>query len=317
MTIGIGAYGPRAGEAVFFALQQVELIGKGSIGGFAVFAVIKNDGELVYYTTQRGGTKTLVTQGEVTGVLPPTGVLSANIAGVISSGPDRAEPLETGLPTKVGVGIVTGHRLPRSTCRVHGIPMNQEVLELMETGLDANTAVEKVVEENIERDVGLIAISVNGTMGVQNSSKVERRPDYAKIYREDSTKNAKVAVLMNSIHPVPAAAEVAAGVAMDIMTEKQTPDFELQVKVGHKIEVGSQDEVHVDANLSITRLITSDEASLIGTQRCCIPYIGAKVMQHGRVIGYVITEPSTNLEDGIIVNFRGETEVSVGVSHTS
>ncbi len=313
MTIGIGAYGHRAGEAVFMALQQAELVGKGSIRGFAVFAAITNDGTLVYYKTQRGGTTTLVTRGETTGVFLPPEVLSAKIAGVISSGPDRAEPLEGTLPANAGVGLVTGHRLPRSACRVHGTPLNQEVLEIMEAGLSAGEAVEIVVDENLESDAGLIAVDINGVIGIKNSVKVERRPDFAKIYREDTVNDVKVAVLMNEIHPVPAVAEIAAGVAMDIMNDKHKPDFKLLVKTGSKIELGSTDEVHVNEDLLVTKLITSDQENLVGRQRCCIPYIGAKVLQNNKIIGYIITEPSTTVDNGVIIDLSGQKEVFVAV----
>jgi len=316
MTIGIGAYGPRAGEAVFMALQKAEKVGEGSIGGFAVFAVIKNDRKLVYYKTQRGGTATLVTRGEVTGVLPPPDVLSAKIAGIISSGPDRPEPLEKALPAKAGVGLVSGHRIPILACRVHGKPLNQEALELMESGLSASEAVERVIEENLEKDAGLVAVDVNGSVGVENSARVERRTDVAKIYRENMAKGAKVAVLMNEIHPVPGVAEVATGVAMDIMTEKRKPDLEILVKTGSKAEFGPKDEVHVDEKLSVIRLITSDKDNLVGRQVCCIPYGGAKVVQKSRVIGYTITEPLTIVEDGIIVDLSGQKEFYVGVKYT-
>ncbi|MFB0559990.1 MAG: hypothetical protein ACETWM_01975 [Candidatus Lokiarchaeia archaeon] len=315
MTIGIGAYGPRAGEAVFMALRKAELIGEGSIRGCAVFAAIKDDGELVYYKTQRGGTQTLVIKGEITGVLPPPDVLSAKVAALMSSGPDRPEPLELGLPGKAGVGIVSGHRIPILACRVHGKPMNHLALELMESGLSAVEAVESVIKDNQEQDAGLIAVDMKGNLGVMNSQRVERRTDVAKIYKEDKTTGAKVAVLLNEIHPPKAVAEVAAGVAMEIMTESQKPDFEVLVKTGMKAEFSPNDEVYVDKNFTAIKLITSDKDNLVGTQICCIPYGGAKVIQNNKEIGYTITEPLTIVENGTIVDLSGQKEFYVGAKY--
>ncbi|WP_411469434.1 DUF6963 family protein, partial [Achromobacter xylosoxidans] len=44
MTIGIAAYGPNAGAAVRAAALGAELLGHGAIGGFAVFAVLDEQG---------------------------------------------------------------------------------------------------------------------------------------------------------------------------------------------------------------------------------------------------------------------------------
>jgi hypothetical protein len=64
MTIGIAAWGPDAGHAVFEALKVAEKVGRGSIGGFAVFVAITSDGRVIRAETQRGGTATLFLQGE-------------------------------------------------------------------------------------------------------------------------------------------------------------------------------------------------------------------------------------------------------------
>lgn len=89
--------------------------------------------------------------------------------------------------------------------------MNHLALELMEHGLSAVEAVESVMKDNPEQDAGLIAVDMKGNVGVMNSQRVERRTDVAKIFKEDKTTGAKVAVLLNEIHPPQAVAEVAAG----------------------------------------------------------------------------------------------------------
>ena len=114
MTIGIGAIGPNAGLAVFKGLQAAERVGTGSIGGFAVFAAISEDGPLFMSETQRGGTATLFTAGETSGVLPPSEIAAAPYAAVMSSGPDRPAPLSQFLAADPAIGLVTGHRLPNA-----------------------------------------------------------------------------------------------------------------------------------------------------------------------------------------------------------
>lgn len=314
-TIGIGASGPHAGEAVFKALRAAEKVGEGSIGGFAVYAVMKKDGKVELYKTQRGGSSTLITRGETTGVMPPEDVLEARIAAIISSGPDRPEPLERALPAKENVGIVTGHRIPIAPCRIHGKAINQEILELMEGGATADEAVEKVIGENMEADVGIIAIDKDGRVSMKNTARVERRTDVAAIKKEDEAKGAVVAVLMNEIHPVPGVAEIAAGTAIDIMTEKRKPDAEIVVRVGSKVEFGPRDEVHVDENMIAIKHVTSDKDNLKGEKVCCVPYGGAHVFQKGREIGYTITEPLTILKDGIIKDLSGQKEFRVAIKY--
>ena len=46
MTIGVAASGPQAGAAVRAAALAAELMGHGAIGGFAVFAVMDDDGRV-------------------------------------------------------------------------------------------------------------------------------------------------------------------------------------------------------------------------------------------------------------------------------
>ncbi|HEC93112.1 MAG TPA: hypothetical protein ENI51_09000, partial [Candidatus Atribacteria bacterium] len=296
MTIGIGTSGKKAGEAVFRALQAVERVTTGSIGGFAVYAVIKDDGKVQKYTTQRGGTKTLITHGETTGVLPPEDILQAKIAAIISSGPDRPEPLEKVIPSKDNIGLVTGHRIPMATCRVTGKPLNSRVLELMESGLDAIEAVNKVMDDNSNADAGLIAVDIKGNVGIRNSSRVSKRPDVAMSFKENKESGAKVAVLMNEIHPEKSAAELAAETAIMIMSEARKPDIEILVKTGLKVEAGNEDLIYVNKNNEATRIVTTDEWALKGEAICVTPYLLSKVLKEGKEIGYTIEEPLTILK---------------------
>ena len=109
MTIGVAAAGAQAGAAVFDAVLGAELLGRGAIGGFVVFAVLDEQGRLQYRTTQRGG---------VTALDLPASWRDARVAAVISSGPDRPEPLTQFLAGADGLGWS-----PATACRISRAPM--------------------------------------------------------------------------------------------------------------------------------------------------------------------------------------------------
>jgi hypothetical protein len=77
MTIDIAACGPNAGLAICRRLRAVERVSTGSISGFATFAAIAADGELLRHETQRGGTSALFLEGEITGTESPPDVADA------------------------------------------------------------------------------------------------------------------------------------------------------------------------------------------------------------------------------------------------
>src|SRR5690606_4852307 len=70
MTFGIGISGPGAGLAAIRALQAVEAVSRGMIGGFVSLAVAGENGEVLRAATQRGGSASLFGHG-ATGGKPP------------------------------------------------------------------------------------------------------------------------------------------------------------------------------------------------------------------------------------------------------
>ena len=101
MTIGIAAFGPKAGAGIIAGLGAVEKIGRGAIGGFVSLVVLTDDGRLLRASVQVGGSEALFSEE-----LPPE-IAQAQCAGLISSGPNRPEPLSQFITAKIGVGIVT------------------------------------------------------------------------------------------------------------------------------------------------------------------------------------------------------------------
>ncbi|WP_407158460.1 DUF6963 family protein [Bradyrhizobium sp. STM 3557] len=188
MTIGIACAGADPVAAVVAAGLGAELAGRGAIGGFAVLAILDAAGELHHTSVQRGGVSELV--------IPPAWG-SANIAALISSGPDRPEPLIQFLPGKSGHGLVTGHRLP-NTIGADGVALNVAALRLIETGRAPQDAIDDVLRSAPEADAGLIAVKSSGTIGFANSARVARRPDLGAAYRFAHGRG--YALLHNSIY---------------------------------------------------------------------------------------------------------------------
>lgn len=212
MTIGIGAFGRKAGAAVLAAWAEAERRAAGDLHGFAVFTVLGAEGEPVSLVCQRGGLAGIRAQAAALATMA-----EAEVAGVITSGPDRPEPLSQFLAAGTA-GLVTGHRLPNlETADGSGDKMaaNRAALALIGKGLSPRHAVEAVLEGDPDIDAGLIAVTRTG-IGMANSARVQGRDDLgeALIFAED--RRYGLGLLHNSIMPLDglAAAVAAAGEAV-------------------------------------------------------------------------------------------------------
>jgi len=305
VTIGIGAFGPKAGLAVHQALRAAERVGRGAIGGFASYAAITADGRLMRAETQRGGSSTLFTDGETTGVEPPEEVANAIAAGVISSGPDRPAPLTQFLPADGAAGLVTGHRLPNAK-GAGGQPINEEILALLRSGRTAREAVDAVLDRNANSDTGIIAVDRSGQVYSRNAARVLRRPDLGHARREHASPKAVVEVLHNAIRPYPAAAALAADVALATMVGEPKEVGRVTVSAGCPVALGPEDAVVVDDDLNATKIVTTDPLLVSGRQVCAAIYLHSKVVKGGRVIGRTMFEPITTVVDSRITEMSGQ-----------
>lgn len=190
MTIGIACSGPDAVAHVLRVLRGVELLGTGAIGGFAVLAVMLPNGQVVHAQTQQGGS---------TGLRVDSSWRSSERAAIISSGPDRPEPLTQFLPGVDGVGLVTGHRLPNRP--FEDSRLNLAVLDLMRHGVAPGEAVAQVLAAYPECDAGLMALSAQGEIACANSARVQRRFDTHRAVK--SVGDTTLALMMNSIYFAP------------------------------------------------------------------------------------------------------------------
>ena len=305
MTIGIGAYGPDAGRAVYDALAAAEKVGAGAIGGFVTCAAIGENGKELRSETQRGGTSTLFTEGETTGVEPPDDFAAARVAGVISSGPDRPAPLAQYVPADPRGGLVTGHRIPPTT-GVNGKPMNWDVLERLVAGESAARAVNEVVGANPEGDCGLIAINVKGGAHCRNTERVLRRPDVGTALRRDEASGAVVAVLHNAIRPWPVLAELVAAVALDTMVGVGEPAGWVTIEAGTPIGMGPENAVHCDAAGVAERVTTTDPAIGERGELGAAIYLASAVYVGGELVGRTTFEPITSIENGRFAVLSGK-----------
>lgn len=308
MTIGIVAQGPQAGLAVFKALQAVERVAQGSIGGFASFVAVTGEAVL-RHETQRGGSTTLFTAGESTGLGPDGATATALLAGLMSSGPDRPAPLAQFLPAAAGVGLVSGHRLPNMPGR-DGVPLNIAVLEHLRAGHAPQSAVDLVLDANANADAGIIAGALAGGVYARNSTRVAGRPDLGHARR--TLDGASVEVLHNAIYPVAALADLAAEIALDVMLRRLAPDGEIKLRAGTPVVAGRENRVLVDGALLAVEIQTTDVRLVDGCWNCAAVYLGARVVCEGTELGTTLTEPNMVVENGRLVSMSGQHEVRIG-----
>lgn len=310
MTIGIAAYGPNAGLAVFRALRAAEKVGTGAIGGFATFAAITADGRAIFSVTQRGGAATAFTEGETTGVEPWPDFASARVAAVISSGPDRPGDLTKFIPVDPAVGLVTGHRIPPTTAQ-NGLPMNRDALGRMAAGMAAPDAAIAVISENPEADCGLICVDITGRIGLANTARVLRRPDVASALRMDAETGAAVAILHNAIRPHQAVADLAAAIAIETMIADLAPKGFVTIAAGTPIGMGSENAVFCDAAGRALRVTTTDPSVGIRGELGAAIYLASAVYLSQALAGHTTFEPITTIEKGRLVAFSGKDELRI------
>lgn len=306
MTIGIAASGPRAGLAVFRALAAVERVGSGAIGGFVAYAALDGGGIVHRAATQRGGTGTLFVDGESTGVDIPEALAACPVAGLMSSGPDRPEPLAQFIPAEAGLGLVTGHRLPNAV-GITGEPVNLAVLARLRAGETPRAAVDGVLEADPQADAGVIVATTAGAVYARNSARVAARPDLGAANRHDAASGAWVAVLHNAISPAGSLAALAADIALAVMAPPPAPAGWISISTGTPVRHADDYRVHVGVDGVAQVVETADPRILDGRHNCAAVYLGARVMRGDRVLGATLYEPNAVVDAGRIVSLSGQT----------
>ncbi|AVO37971.1 DUF6963 family protein [Pukyongiella litopenaei] len=291
MTIGIAAYGPDAGQAVRRGMLAAEILGRGAIGGFAVFSVLDGRGRHRQVCCQDGGVASLALDA---------GFLAARCAAVISSGPNRPEPLGQFLSGAAGIGLVSGHRLPNRVSAA-GDPVNRDALARMAAGLPAAEAVAAVARENPEQDFGLVAVSASGGIGLANTERVAGRADLgADLRRGDGFGHA---LLFNSIHAIPGLP--LAGMIGDIIGAAlagTAPAHRIGQLAGPAaIETGNEDRIELGPGDRVLFVVSADPAVTEDGARNTVIYSRCPVWRGGRRLGHAISEVSAPVRGGRIL----------------
>lgn len=301
MTIGIAAYGPHAGLAILRALAAVETIGRGSIGGFVSVVALTPTGAVIRAEAQQGGIRGMFPLG-IEGAPPE--LLTAQVAGLISSGPNRPEPLAQFTPALAGVGLVTGHRMP-NTRGVGGRQINDEVLALMRDGVGVEAAVRQVLAANPLADAGIVALSADGDIVAADTDYVARRGDSGRAVIGSRAAGAVVGVLHNSIHPARPIATLATEVALDVMQPQDRIDGWITLRAGTRLRAGHANAVEITRTDCVDMIVVEDHRFLEGGWSVGLGYETPVIRENVRV-GTMLHEPYMVVRDGCVLTIDGE-----------
>ncbi|MBN9672161.1 DUF6963 family protein [Roseibium aggregatum] len=301
MTIGIALSGPNAGLGIFRALAAVEKIGRGAVGGFVSYAALTEDGRLLRAQTQDGGTSTLFGGAE-----PPAELAAAKRAVLMSSGPNRPEPLAQFTPGEVGVALITGHRLPNVSAG-GGVAPNVRLLDALRQGTPVQDAVASVLEANGNADAGLIALTSSGEIAMGDTEFVRMREDRGSLLFSSGNNRLTGAVIHNSIFPVRGVTELVAGVALDCFEDPDRSDHMLRIDETVAIVPSDRERVHVDGNGKIVSVDVARGRIEDGYLEGSIFLYQSPVFRDGELIGHISgEEPYTIVRDYHAVSFSGK-----------
>lgn len=290
MTIAIAAHGPKAGYAVRQGLRGAEILGRGAIGGFAVFSVIDGRGRHRQICCQDGGVR----------ALPLDETFQATrCAAVISSGPNRPEPLSQFLAGAADVGLVTGHRLPNRV-GAGNCPVNLAALDRMASGLSPAQAVEAVTRGDPELDFGLVAVSVAGGIGFANSGRVARRADLGAASRV--TEACGFALLCNSIHAIPGLPldRVVGEIVWAELSGAEPAYLVARLSGSVGIEMAGQNRIDLDDQDRVVRVLSTEATAASTSARSTVIYSRTPVWKGGRRWGTCLSEVIASVRDGRI-----------------
>jgi hypothetical protein len=292
VTIGIAACGPGAAAAIVAALSASERFASGAIGGFVSLAAIV-DGRIERAELQVGGASALLAMGR------PQWLASAHCAVLMSSGPNRPEPLAQFTPGDPRIGLVTGHRFPNSSGR-DGRPLNQSALALIGSGHDPQAAVEAVARANPEADAGLLAITPDGRIGLEDCAYLDQFVDrgHAVLTGEAGI----VAVTHNGIAPHKGLALVVAELALQQLTAPQHDQPRIELRAGIPLRIGSRNAVQVDGRGHATALQVTNPKLMQGTNSFGLGYRARVIGSDDRCLLY---EPYMVSRDGVLLSIDG------------
>ncbi|WP_172332388.1 hypothetical protein [Mangrovicoccus sp. HB161399] len=293
MTIGIAASGPGAGRAILGALARAEAVGTGAIGGFASFACIGPQG-LWRCGIQRGGARALLARGL------PEEALEAPRAVLMSSGPDRPEPLAQFTPGDAAAGLVTGHRFPNLRGGAGSSPA-EAALEAMRAGIGPAEAAELAAAADPDADAGIVCLGLDGRIGMANARHVAAFPGLGQALQAQG--GARAGVLCNGIAHGALLAPLIAEMALAALVPPQVAGTVL-LQRGLPVLRGSWSELRLGPQMQPEALVLS--ASLPSGGRWSAGYgPQARLTRDGLTVGRLLDEPFLTGEDGRVESFDG------------
>ena len=305
MTIGMIACGTGAGAGLVEGLKAVEKVARGAIGGFVSFVAVGDGNTMVRKTVQRGGAHALFSESI------PAEIAQAPLAGLISSGPDRPEPLSSFIAVEPGVGIVTGHRMPQSLAH-NGVPLNESVLSRMFSGVNPQRAIDEVLAENEDCDAGFLACTLDGVLGVGNAPSVRLRRDLGASALNELNGVARVATLHNAIEPHRVIASLANEVALDRMLQTAPPVRWITLQAGTPLGPSTRAALVTDKAgiVQSVRHASCESASRVG-----VLGLGDRVgvVTNGELQGWLGYEPFMTVRAGKIERIDGQKEMALPV----
>lgn len=298
MTIGIAAVGPGAGRAIIRGLEVAETIGEGALGGFVSFVSVDPHAEVRQHGVQQQGALAIRHRVET-----DSACLRANRAALMSSGPDRPEPLSQFTLASPEGCLVTGHRFPNASRNGHP-PLNDQLLARLNKGESARAAVQSILSENPMADAGLVAVDREGGVYSGNCARVAERRDLGASTLVEG--ELSVTVIHNAIWPVKGIADI---IVQSVMREMQRPIEcrTVSVSAGTPVTLGLEDAVVLSPDgASVASIQTRDSALISAPSDGAAIYSDAMVYHANRAVGRVITEPYTQVAGGLVRSLDGQ-----------
>lgn len=306
MTIGIAARGPRAGEAILRALAAAERVASGAIGGYVSLAAIDAGGQLRRADIQRGGATALLA-GEMDERL-----IAAPLAVLMSSGPDRPEPLSQFTPGTPGVGLVTGHRFPNMPGS-DGLPINEGVLRLMAGGSSPRSAVDAVLHANPTADAGLIALAIDGSLAVGNTAYLSTFPGLGHaVLRSPADTGVLAAVVCNAIAPVGSLAPFVAELVLDRMDAGAPVTDGILIEAGIPVRTADRPAVAIDASGRARSIALVIDVGRPGDLSAGYGPL-APVIRDDRLVGRTLAEPYLVIRAGRLASVDGASSARIPI----
>ena len=304
MTIGVVLRGPSAGAALVQSLASLENVALGSIGGFVSLVVLTKGKQPQFYQIQNGGVSALfATNGNK---ILPDSLVESDRAALISSGPNRPEPLNRFLAWDDAGNLVSGHRFPH-TYSASGFPLNQVALNLIQNNGCAENQLKDLMKQNDHLDAGLVAMDVAGTLFQGDTARVRARGDTASAAVQ--TDDYAFSITLNSIRPANLIALMLAEKLKHSMSADTRPV--LSIDTDAKICAADTKAVIINDLSNVIAINTPEQCWFTGSTEGALMETGTHIIKNGICVGRMQDEPYVIANNGQLISLSGEQAVKL------